>query len=93
MNVTRTFISFKCRAYAIEDVDGEPTLAVLAECEAQGTSMTKAHARAALAEVYGKALPQGCTVKWEPVKRVTYGMTQEAFLANATVIKTEDVQG
>ena len=92
MNVTRTFINFKCRAYAIEEVDGAPTLAVIAECEAQATSMTKAHARAALAESYGKVLPQGCTVKWEPVMKVTYAMPQDDFLEHAQVIKTEEVK-
>ena len=92
MNVSRTFINFKCRAYAIEEVDGTPTLAVIAECEAKGTSMTKAHARAALAESYGKVLPQGCTVKWEPVMKVTYAMTQDEFLEHAQVIKTEEVK-
>lgn len=92
MNVTRTFINFKCRAYAIEEVDGAPTLAVIAECEALATSMTKAHARAALAESHGKVLPQGCTVKWEPVMKVTYAMPQDDFLEHAQVIKTEEVK-
>ena len=92
MNVTRTFISYKCRAYAIKEVDGEPTLAVLEECEAQGTSMTKACARAALAESYGKVLPKGCTVKWEPIKKVTYAMPQEEFLEHAQIVRTEEVE-
>lgn len=92
MNVTRTFINFKCRAYAIKEIDGVPTLAVIAECEAQGTSMTKAHARAALAESYGKVLPQGCTVKWEPIVKVTYAMPQDDFIEHAQVIKTEEVE-
>lgn len=92
MNVTRTFTNFKCRAYAIKDVDGAPTLAVIAECEVQGTSMTKAHARAALAEPYGKALPQGCLVKWEPAMKVTYAMPQDEFLEHAQLIKSEEVK-
>lgn len=92
MNVTRSFISYKCRAYAIKDVDTDPNLVVLAECEAKGTSMTKARARAALAESYGKALPQGCPVKWDPIKKVTYAMPQEVFLEHAQIIKTEEVE-
>lgn len=92
MNVTRTFINFKCRAYAIEVVDGAPTLAVIAECEAQATSMTKAHARAALAESYGKVLPQGCAIEWEALAKITYAMPQHDFLANAQIIKTEEVK-
>ena len=91
MNVTRSFIAYEIKAYGIEEIDGEPTLKILAETSAIASSMTKGAARAALAEAAGHAMPSGCTVKWEPKVKLTYAMAQEEFIENSTVIKSEEL--
>lgn len=91
MNVTRSFIAYEIKAYGIEEIEGEPTLKVLAETQAVASSMTKGAARAALAEAAGHAMPSGCTVKWEPKVKLTYAMPQDEFVENSTIIKTEEL--
>lgn len=87
--ITRTLTQYKIRAY---EVNGgtEPQLNVVMECQALGTSMTKAVARAALAQV-GEPPRKGLTITWEPVSQITYAMPLDQFIAQAEIVDTTDL--
>lgn len=86
-NVTRTLSQFDIKAYDLgEDEQGNPVAICVAECLAEGTSMTKGEARALLAEAKGEKLPKGLTIKWEPVATRTYAMPLDQFVANAQIM-------
>ena len=92
-NITRTLTVFHIKAYdLVEDEEGRPTVQVIAECEAEDASMTKALARAELAAATGEPMPKGITVKWTPIGRITYAMPLERFIDSATVIRNERIE-
>lgn len=88
-NITRTMNVYSVKAFDIVESDGEMNVEVICETETVDTSMTTGKARAALAEVVGKAMPRGCTVKWEQTGRIVYAMPLEEFIAAASVLETE----
>ena len=88
-NITRTLNRYQIRAFDIvENENGVPELAVIAETVAEATGMTKTDARAALAEATGVRLPKGTTIKFVPAGSVTYAMPLDDFIASATVIES-----
>lgn len=91
-NITRTLTEYEIKAYDLgEDENGVPTVQVVAECNAEGASMTKSLARAELAAATGQAMPKGLTIKWKPVGTITYAMPLDKFLDNAIIIKRDDL--
>lgn len=88
--ITRTLTQYHIKAYVVSD-GNEPTLTVVNECYAQGTSMTKSEARAALTRAYGETPKKGLTITWNPVSQVTYAMPLDEFIANAEAIETADL--
>lgn len=92
-NITRTLTLFDIKAYdLVEGEDGTPVAVGVAECHAEGTSMTKGEARAALAEATGEKLPKGLMIKWTPVSTKTYAMPLDQFIATASVINETIVE-
>lgn len=86
-NVTRTLSQFEIKAYDLgEDELGNPVAVCVAECLAEGTSMTKGEARALLGEAKGEKLAKGLTIKWEPIATRTYAMPLDQFVANAKIL-------
>lgn len=91
-NITRTLTEYEIKAYDLgEDENGVPTVQVVAECNAEGASMTKSLARAELAAATGLPIPKGITIKWKPVGTITYAMPLDKFLDGAVIIKREDI--
>lgn len=91
-NITRTLTEYEIKAYDLgEDENGVPTVQVVAECNAEGASMTKSLARAELAAATGQAMPKGLTIKWKPVGTTTYAMPLGKFLDDAIIIKRDDL--
>lgn len=91
-NITRTLTEYEIKAYDLgEDENGVPTVQVVAECNAEGASMTKSLARAELAAATGQAMPKGLTIKWKPVGTITYAMPLDKFLVDAIIIKRDDL--
>lgn len=89
-NITRTMTEYEIKAYSVaEDANGVPSLAIIAECQAESASMTKTIARAELAAATGEPLPKGVTVKWRPIGTVTYAMPLDQFLDSAAILKKE----
>lgn len=89
-NITRTLTEYDIKAYSVaEDENGVPSLAIIAECQAESASMTKTLARAELAAATGEPLPKGVTVKWKPIGTVTYAMPLDKFLDSAAILKKE----
>lgn len=92
-NITRTLTEYEIKAYDLgEDENGVPTVQVVAECNAEGASMTKSLARAELAAAAGQAMPKGLTIKWKPVATITYAMPLDKFLDGAVIIKKEGIE-
>lgn len=92
-NVTRTLTEYKIKAYDLgEDENGIPTVQVIAECSAEGASMTKSLARAELAAATGHPMPKGITIKWKPVGTITYAMPLDKFLDGAVIVKKEVIE-
>lgn len=92
-NITRTLTNYEIKAYDLCETDnGLPSVQVVAECNAEGASMTKSLARAELAAATGNSMPRGLTIKWKPVGTTTYAMPLDKFLENATVIKREPIE-
>lgn len=92
-NITRTLTEYEIKAYDLgEDENGLPTVQVVAECNAEGASMTKSLARAELAAATGQTMPKGLTIKWKPVGTITYAMPLGKFLDDATIIKKENIE-
>ena len=90
-NITRTLNIYEIKAYdLVEDEDGSPSVQVIAECEAEDSSMTKSLARAELAAATGAPLPKGITVKWRAIGSVTYAMPLDRFLDGAVIVKREE---
>lgn len=88
-NITRTMNIYDIKAYDVVDsVDGLK-VEVICEAEAVDSNMTSGKARAALAEVSGKKMPRGCTVKWEKTGRIVYAMPLEDFIAAASILEIE----
>lgn len=91
-NITRTLTEYEIKAYDLgEDENGVPTVQVVAECNAEGASMTKSLARAELAAATGQAMPKGLTIKWKPVGTITYAMPLDKFLHDAIIIKRDNL--
>lgn len=91
-NITRTLTEYEIKAYDLgEDENGVPTVQIVAECNAEGASMTKSLARAELAAATGQAMPKGLTIKWKPVGTITYAMPLDKFLGDAIIIKRDDL--
>ena len=90
-NVTRTMTEYEVTAYSVCDSDGEVGLSTIAKCTVSTTHMNKGEARAALMEATGTAVPRGCTVVWNPVKRVKYAMPIDKFLAESVVIEEKEI--
>ena len=91
-NITRTLTEYEIKAYDLgEDENGVPTVQVVAECNAEGASMTKSLARAELAAATGQPMPKGLTIKWKPVGTITYAMPLGKFLDDAIIIKRDDL--
>ena len=91
-NITRTLTEYEIKAYdLVEDENGVPTVQVIAECNAEGASMTKSLARAELAAATGQAMPKGLTIKWKPIGTITYAMPLDKFLDGAIIIKRENI--
>ena len=91
-NITRTLTEYEIKAYDLgEDENGIPTVQVVAECNAEGASMTKSLARAELAAATGQAMPKGLTIKWKPIGTITYAMPLDKFLDGAIIIKREGI--
>lgn len=91
-NITRTLTEYEIKAYDLgEDENGIPTVQVIAECNAEGASMTKSLARAELAAATGQAMPKGLTIKWKPIAAITYAMPLNKFLDSAIIIKREGI--
>lgn len=91
-NITRTLTEYEIKAYDLgEDENGVPTVQVVAECNAEGASMTKSLARAELAAATGQPMPKGLTIKWKPVGTITYAMPLDKFLDGAIIIKRDDL--
>lgn len=91
-NITRTLTEYEIKAYDLaEDENGIPAVKVVAECNAEGASMTKSLARAELAAATGQAMPKGLTIKWKPIGTVTYAMPLDKFLDGAIIIKREGI--
>lgn len=89
-NITRTLTEYEIKAYDLgEDENGVPTVQVVAECNAEGASMTKSLARAELAAATGLPIPKGTTIKWNPIGTITYAMPLDRFLDGAIIIKHE----
>lgn len=89
-NITRTMTEYEIKAYSVaEDANGAPSLAIIAECQAESASMTKTIARTELAAATGEPLPKGVTVKWKPIGTVTYAMPLDQFLDSAAILKKE----
>lgn len=92
-NITRTLTDYEIKAYDLgEDENGIPTVQVVAECNAEGASMTKSLARAELAASTGRAMPKGITIKWKPIGTITYAMSLDKFLDGAVIIKRESIE-
>lgn len=86
-NITRTLTRYAVKAYdVIDDADGM-RIETIAETEIVAPSMTRAAARAALADAYGQPMPRGCTIKWEQIENVTYAMPLDEFVANAQILE------
>lgn len=91
-NITRTLTEYEIKAYDLgEDENGVPTVQVVADCNAEGASMTKSLARAELAAATGQPMPKGTTIKWKPVATITYAMPLDKFLDGASIIKRENI--
>lgn len=91
-NITRTLTEYEIKAYDLgEDENGVPTVQVVAECNAEGASMTKSLARAELAAATRQPMPKGLTIKWKPVGTITYAMPLDKFLDGAIIIKRDDL--
>lgn len=91
-NITRTLTEYEIKAYDLgEDESGIPTVQVVAECNAEGASMTKSLARAELAAATGQAMPKGITIKWKPIGTITYAMPLDKFLDGAIIIKRDNL--
>ena len=92
-NITRTLTEYEIKAYDLgEDENGVPTVQVVAECNAEGASMTKSLARAELAAAMGQPMPKGLPIKWKPVGTITYAMPLDKFLDGAVIIKKEGIE-
>lgn len=92
-NITRTLTEYEIKAYDLgEDENGLPTVQVVAECNAEGASMTKSLARAELAAATGHPMPKGLTIKWKAIGTITYAMPLDKFLDDATIIKKENIE-
>ena len=92
-NITRTLTEYEIKAYDLgEDENGVPTVQVIAQCSAEGASMTKSLARAELAAATGQSMPKGITVKWKPIGTITYAMPLDKFLDGAVIIKKEGIE-
>lgn len=91
-NITRTLTEYEIKAYdLVEDENGIPTVQVVAECKAEGASMTKSLARAELAAATGQTMPKGLAIKWKPIGTITYAMPLDRFLDCAIIIKREGI--
>lgn len=91
-NITRTLTEYEIKAYdLVEDENGIPTVQVVAECKAEGASMTKSLARAELAAATGQTMPKGLSIKWKPIGTITYAMPLDRFLDCAIIIKREGI--
>lgn len=92
-NITRSLTEFSIKAYDVKINDSEQAeIEVVAECNSLATSMTRAQARAELAEATGKKLPKGITIKWTPVTVTTYALPLDKFVEIASVLKIETVE-
>lgn len=91
-NITRTLTEYEIKAYDLGvDENGIPIIQTVAECNAEGASMTKSLARAELAAATGQAMPKGLTIKWKPIGTITYAMPLDKFLDGAIIIKREGI--
>lgn len=91
-NVTRTLNVYE--VYAFDMVPGskpEPDIEVVAQCEAENATMNKALARAELSASLGYSLPRGMTISWRPIGTITYAMSLEKFIDNATVLSRKSL--
>lgn len=93
VNITRTMNMYEAVAYDImEDEDGMVSIGVVAQWNVEGTSITKASARAAYQEQTGDKLKKGITIKWRLIGSKTYALPVEKFMEIATVIEEKTAQ-